>query len=406
MSLTAKQVESAKTKGKDVKLFDGGGLFLLVKKSGGRWWRLKYRITGKEKLLSLGTYPEVKLADARQKRDEARKLLRDGIDPSAHRQSTKAARQFAADHTFETIAREWHKSVHAPKVSPQRAKTSERRLEMYAFPLFGSKPITEIEAADILVAVRRVEEIGQLETAHRIKIICGQVFRFAISMGLAKHDPTGNLRGLLKPVIVEHYPAITDPDEIGKLLRSIDAYDGKPVTCAALRMAPLLFVRPGELRQARWADFDLEAAEWNFQPSKNGEPMVTPLPRQAMAILREMEPLSKGQSEYVFPSERSAKKPMSENTITGALIQLGYEGKMSGHGFRAMARTVLAERLNFPPEYIEQQLAHTVRDSMGRAYNRTQHLEQRRQMLQKWADYLDGLRQDKADNIIPLRREA
>jgi integrase len=268
-----------------------------------------------------------------------------------------------------------------------------RRLEVHAFPLLGRRPIAEIAASELLTALRRVEQTGHIETAHRVRSLCGQVFRYAVATGRAERDIAADLRDALRSAEKEHHPAIIDPKEIGPLLRAIDAYGGQPATRGALRLSPQLFVRPGELRKAEWAAFDLDGALWSYTPSKGGTPLLTPLPQQAVAILREMESLS-GRGVYVFPSMRGKGRPMSENTVNAALHTMGYRDIMTGHGFRAMARTVLVERLKYPAEHVEMQLAHAVRDPLGRAYNRTTFLEQRREMLQAWADYLDELRDD------------
>ena len=388
--LTSVAVKAATFQGSPFKKFDGGGLFLLVKKAG-RYWRLKYRFGGKEKLLALGVYPQVGLKDAREKRDEARKLLAQKIDPSVHRRAQKATDVAAQVTSFEAVAREWWEQVHRHHVVPSHAARNLRRLELHIFPAIGQLPINEVTAPQLLAALRQVEQKGSIETAHRLRILTGQVFRYAISTERAERDEASDLRDTLRPAVTKHHAAIVAPEETGPLLRVIDGYGGYPATLGALKLAPLVFVRPGELRQAEWKDFDLDAGEWNYTPSKGGEPLVVPLPRQAVEILRKMESLS-GQGRYVFPSIRGNGRPMSDNTVNAALHQMGYKDVMTGHGFRAMARTVLVERLGHPAEYIEQQLAHTVRDPLGRAYNRTTYLEQRREMLQAWADYLDGLR--------------
>ncbi len=396
--LSAVAVKAATFQGRGAKLFDGGGLYLHVQRSG-NYWRLKYRYHGKEKLLALGVYPEVGLQDARRGRDEARELLSQGVDPSAHRRARRTASARASADTMEALAREWWESVHRHRVVSSHADRNLRRLEMHVFPMLGRRPIAEISSWELLEALRRVQQIGHVETAHRVCTLCGQVFRYAVATGRAERDISADLRGALLPAETEHHPAILEPAEIAALLRAIDAYGGQPATRGALRLAPLLFVQPGELRRAEWDDFDLDAAagaEWQYTPSKGGNPLVVPLPRQVVTILREMESLS-GRGRYVFPSVRGKGRPMSENTVNAALHRLGYKDVMTGHGFRAMARTVLVERLNYPAEYVEQQLAHAVRDPLGRAYNRTTYLEQRREMLQAWADYLEGLQQDGAE---------
>jgi integrase len=378
--LTAIAVKAATFQGNPFKKFDGGGLFLHVK-AAGRYWRLKYRFGGKEKLLALGVYPDVGLKDAREKRDEARRLLAQEIDPSAHRQAQKAADAAAQANSFEDVAREWWEQVHRHRVVPSHAARNLRRLELHIFPAIGQLPIHEVTAPQLLAALRQVERTGSIETAHRLRTLAGQVYRYAISTERAERDIAADLRDTLRPAETKHHAAIVTPEDIGPLLRAIDGYGGYPATLAALQLAPLVFVRPGELRQAEWKDFDLDAGEWNYTPSKGGDPLVVPLPRQAVEILRKMEGLS-GRGRYVFPSVRGRGRPMSENTVNAALHRMDYKDVMTAHGFRAMARTVLVERLGHPAEYVEQQLAHTVRDPLGRAYNRTTFLDQRREMLQ------------------------
>jgi integrase len=372
------------------KLFDGGGLFLNVQK-GGRYWRLKYRHGGKEKLLGLGVYPDVGLRDARQARDDARRLLAQGVDPSAQRKAEKAAKAAAAANSFETVALEWWEQVHRHRVVAEHAERNRRRLEIHVFPFIGSHPISEVTAPELLTVLRQIQQSGHVVTAHRLRTLCGQVFRYAIATERADRDVAADLRDTLQPAKTRHHAALVNPVDLALLLRAIEAYSGHPATRAALRLAPLLFVRPGELRKARWEDFDLEAGTWDFRPSKGGAPMVTPLPRQAVAVLEEMSDVS-GPKGYVLPSMRGRDRPLSNNTVNAALHQMGYQGMMTAHGFRATARTVLVERLDYPAEWIEMQLGHAVKDANGRAYNRTQWLDQRCGMLQVWADYLDALR--------------
>jgi integrase len=390
--LSAVEVRTARYKGKVLKLFDGGGLYLHIK-PGGKYWRLKYRFGGKEKLLALGIYPEKGLKDAREGRDDARKLLDQGVDPSARRRATRAISTHAAANTLESVGREWWESVHFHQVKPTHSGRNLRRLELYIFPPLGRRPIAEISPGELLEALRRIEQSGRVDTAHRVRTLCSQVFRYAVATGRAEHDIASDLRDALRSTVTKHHAAIVSPEEIGPLLRAMDGYSGQPATRAALRLAPLLFVRPGELRQAEWKDLDLDAGEWNLTPSKGGEPLVVPLPRQAVEVLRDIEALT-GQGRYVFPSAAGRGRPMAENTVNAALRRMDYKDIMTGHGFRAMARTVLVERLDYPAEHVEMQLAHAVRDPLGRAYNRTTYLDQRREMLQAWADYLDGLRDD------------
>ena len=403
MPLTDTKARNAKPKEKQFKLFDTEGLFLLIAPAGGKWWRFKYRFGGKEKLLSLGTYPEVGLAKARQRRDSAREQVADGIDPSQARKALKAAKA-QDENTFEVVAREWHAKF-TPTWTPGHAAMILRRLELNVFPWMGARPIIDIKAPELLMVLRRIESRGALETAHRVRIICGQVFRYAVATGRAERDPSGDLRGALPPVKPKHFAAVTDPDKVAGLLRAIDGYQGSFVTKCALRLAPLFFVRPGELRKAEWAEIDLEAAEWNIpaEKMKTRQPHLVPLAHQAVEILREIQPLT-GAGRYVFPSPRTLKRPMSNNGILSALRRMGFEkDEMTGHGFRAMARTILDEVLQVRPDFIEHQLAHAVRDPNGRAYNRTAHLSERRIMMQTWADYLDGLKE--GAKVIPLRTQ-
>lgn len=389
--LSATAVKTAKPKDKTIRMADGGGLYLEIRPTGSRYWRLKYRHAGKEKLLAIGTYPDVTLADARKARDKAKEQLAEGVDPSMAKRLERQLGQQVAANTFQLVAQEWLERVHQHDVVPDHYQRNRRRLERDAFPVLGKRPLSEITAAELLTCLRRIEERGHVETAHRVKTLCGQVFRYGISTGRAERDPTPDLRGALRPSKTKNHPALTDPKEVAELLRAIDGYGGLPVTIAALKLAPLVFTRPGELRHARWADIDLEDATWSFVASKTDEPLIVPLPTQAVEILRDLYGLT-GRSEFVFPGARSNKRPMSNVAMKAALDRMGFKGQMTVHGFRAMARTILAERLNYPENYIEQQLAHTVRDTNGRAYNRTQYLEQRREMLQSWADYLEGLR--------------
>lgn len=404
MPLTDTKARNAKSKDKPYKLYDVDGLFLLVSPSGGKWWRFKYRFGGKEKLISLGTYPEVGLAKARTKRDRAREQVADGIDPSKVRKALKDAKA-NDESTFEVVAREWHAKF-MPTWTPGHAKAILRRLELNVFPWMGKRPISEIKAPELLTILRRIESRGALESAHRIKIICGQVFRYAVATGRAERDPSADLKGALPPAQSKHLAAITDPEKVGGLLRAIDGYEGSFVTKCALRLAPMLFVRPGELRQMEWSEIDLDAAEWNMpgEKMKTGQPHLVPLARQAVDILKEIQPLT-GAGKYVFPSPRTAKRPMSSNGVLSALRRMGFEkDEMSGHGFRAMARTILDEVLQVRPDYIEHQLAHAVRDPLGRAYNRTKHLKERRKMMQLWADYLEGLKA--GAKVIPIKKKA
>lgn len=405
MALTDVKVRNAKPTDKQVKLFDGDGLFLLVmppgKKTpnGSKCWRFKYRFAGKEKLLALGTYPEVSLSDARDKRTEARRQIAAGIDPGEARKARKVANAEKAANTFEVVAREWY-GKNEPVWSPTHAVMVISRLEKDVFPAIGKRPVSEIKAPDVLKMLQNIEARGVIETAYRIKIVCGQVFRYATATGRAEGDPTAALKGTLSKRRVKHHASITDPKEAAVLLRAIDGYQGGFVVRQALRLAPLVFVRPGELRKAEWAEIDLGNAEWNIpaEKMKMKQPHLVPLSKQAVEILRELQPVT-GSGKYLFPGR--ASKPMSENGINAALRYLGYDKDiMTGHGFRAMARTILDEVLQVRIDFIEHQLAHAVKDPNGRAYNRTSHLAERKKMMQTWADYLDGLKS--GAKVIPL----
>lgn len=391
MALTDVQVRTAKPKDKEFKLTDGGGMFLLVKPSGGKLWRLKYRFGGKEKLLALGRYPDISLAEARDRRHEARNKLANGIDPGEVRKAQKAA-QTEQETTFEVVAREWYAKNEAGW-SPTHAVMVKTRLEKYVFPEIGGRPIAEIKAPEVLKLVHALEARGVIETAYRTKVICGQVFRYAVATGRADGDPTAALKGAMAKRKVKHHASITNPKEIAPLLRAIEGYQGTFHVKCALRLAPLVFVRPGELQNAEWAEFDLEAAEWNIpaERMKMKQPHLVPLSRQAVEILKELYAVT-GNERFLFPG-RTPARPMSNNAINAALRYMGFDKEtMTGHGFRAMARTILDEVLQVRPDFIEHQLAHAVKDPNGRAYNRTAHLAERRKMMQLWADYLDGLK--------------
>ena len=403
MSLTDTAIRNAKPGDKPIRLFDGGGLYLEVSPGGGKWWRFKYRFAGKEKRLSLGVYPGTGLKQARARRDQSRKLLGDGIDPGENRKAMKSARVERSANSFEIVAREWY-AKHSPNWAENHGTRILRRFEHNIFPWIGGRPIAEVTAPELLGVMRRIESRGALETAHRALANCGQVFRYAIATGRAERDIAADLRGALPPVKGEHLAAITEPRRAAELLRAIDDYQGTVTVRCALRLAPLVFVRPGELRKAEWADIDLEAGEWRYTVTKTKTPHIVPLSTQADAILRELHPLT-GAGRFVFPGARTNGRPMSDNAILAALRRLGIsKDEMSGHGFRAMARTILDEVLGVRPDFIEHQLAHAVRDPNGRAYNRTAHLPERRKMMQQWADYLDKLKA--GAEVIPLRGEA
>ncbi|WP_415519642.1 MAG: tyrosine-type recombinase/integrase [Desulfovibrio aminophilus] len=395
--LTDTAIRNAKPGQKQRKLSDEKGLFLLVAPSGGKWWRFKYRFAGKEKLLSLGTYPEVSLAQARERRDEARKLLARGIDPSAARKAEKRS----GDDTFERIALEWYSRTR-PRWGQTAATQILAQLKQNVFPWIGSRPIREINAEELLTAMRRIEERGAIYTAHRALQTCGRVFRYALACNKVDRDPTITLRGTLTSVKEKHRACILDPRTLGKLLRDIDGYQGTFVVRAALKLAPLLFVRPGELRHAEWPEVDLEAAEWRIPAAKMKmeDLHIVPLSRQAVAVLRELHPLT-GKGKYVFPGFRSPARPMSENTVNAALRYMGYSAEqVTGHGFRATAMSLLNEQ-GWNRDAVDRQLAHAERNKVRAAYLHAEFLPERRRMMQAWADFLDGLRQ--GGKVIPIR---
>jgi integrase len=393
MPLTDTAIRKVKPAGNTQRLFDGGGLYLELSPAGGKWWRLKYRFDGKEKRLSLGVYPDVGLAGARIRRDEARKLLASGIDPSEHRKATKATRAERAANSYEAVAREWFGKQSKAWVKGHADKIL-RRQEADIFPWLGGRPIAEITPRELLTAINRVVDRGAVESAHRVLQNCNSIFRYAIVTSRAETNPALALRDALPPVKPTHHAAVTDPAALSGLLRAIDGYAGSFITKCALRLAPLVFVRPGELRKAEWTEFDLDAAQWNIpaERMKMREPHLVPLSAPAVAILTDLHALT-GRGRYVFPGLRDANRPMSENTVNAALRRMGFDkDTMTGHGFRAIARTILDEVLQVRPDYIEHQLAHAVKDPNGRAYNRTAHLKERIAMMQQWADYLDNLK--------------
>jgi len=392
MALSDTAIRQVKSGPKPRKLFDSGGMYLLVTPSGGKWWRFKYRSGGKERLLALGTYPEVGLKQARERRDQARKQIAAGIDPGVERKAAKAALVQRGVETFEAVAREWFEKFSATW-APSHAKTVIRRLERDVLPWLGGRPVGEITAVELLTVLRRVESRGALETAHRIHQVCGQVFRYAIATGRAQRDPSADLRGALPPVQEKHHAALTEPKQVGALMRAIADYRGSFVVRCALRLAPLVFVRPGELRKAEWSEFDLDATTWRIpaERMKMRTEHLVPLSCQAVEVLRELHPLT-GTGRYVFPNARTAARPLSENAVLAALRRMGYSrGEMTGHGFRSLASTLLNE-LGWPADAIERQLAHAERDGVRDAYNRAEYLAERKRMMQSWADYLDALK--------------
>jgi len=393
MKLTAVEIKNKTAEEKPLKMFDGGGLYVLVNPTGSKYWRLDYRFNGKRKTLALGVYPAISLLKARELREDARKKLAEDIDPGANRKAVKSAKTEQATNSFEVIAREWYANRSHTWASSHGAKIIHR-LERDVFPWLGDRPITTITPKELLDVVRRIEERGANETARRALLNCSQVFRFAIASSRADRDPVPDLRGALQPVKSTHFSTLTCPKAIGALLRAIENYQGSFVTRQALRLAPLVFVRPGNLRAAEWKEIQLDQAEWNIpaEKMKMAEPLLVPLSTQAVSILRELHALT-GRGKYVFPAEHTSMRCMSENTVNFAFRRMGFsKTEICGHGLRAMARTLLDEVLGVRPDIIEHQLAHAVRDPNGRAYNRTSHLVARKEMMQTWSDYLDGLK--------------
>ncbi len=404
MKLTNTAVKNAKPKEIDGKLannklFDGGGLFLLVTKSGAKYWRMKYRFAGKEKLLAIGIYPEISLKQAREKRDEAKQLLSEGIDPSEHKQTIK---RMGNSNSFEAVAREWH-DKHKHRWTDGHQKKIIARLKNDVFPWIGQRDINSLTAPELLAVLKRIESRGALDTAHRALQTCSQIFRYAVANGKAERDPTQDLKGALPPAKSGHMATITEPKKIAQLLRDIDNYHGHFITRCALQLAPYVFVRPGELRHAEWQEIDLDEAVWKIpaEKMKMRQVHIVPLSRQAIAILEDIQPLT-GRGQYVFPSIQSNTRPMSENTLNTALRRLGYgKDEMTAHGFRAMASTLLNEQ-GYNRDWIERQLAHSERNSIRAAYNHAEHLPERKKMMQSWADYLDGLK--RGAEVIPIKR--
>ncbi len=395
MPLTDTALRQSRPQPKPYRLFDERGMYVEVRPGGGKLFRFKYRYESKEKLLSLGSYPDVSLKLARERRDEARTLLATGIDPSAHRRAEKAAKSRSTANTFEAVALEW--LVEQERIWVPRHAVRVRRLFVRdLFPHLGSQPIVSLTAAHLLPVIRSIDERGANDTAHRARQTLGMLFRHAVATGRASHDPSAALKGALPRVKGSHFAALTDPAKLGPLLRTLDGYTGSLTVRCALRLAPLVLVRPGELRHGAWSEVDLEQATWTIPAArmKMRADHIVPLSRQAVAILRELQPLT-GQGHLVFPSARGGQRPMSDMACLAAMRTLGI-GKdvATGHGWRATARTLLDEVLEYPAHLIEHQLAHTVRDPLGRAYNRTTHLPERRKMMQQWANYLDTLKSD------------
>jgi len=394
------KIKSLKPQEKLYAVADEKGLSLEVSPKGGKWWRFKYRFDGKQKRLSLGTYPDVGLKEARNARDDLRKRIAEGVDPANVR---KAEKQSKGDqNSFEVIAREWHHKF-KPNWSAEHAERTITRFEKNVFPWLATHNINGIKAAELLAVVRRIESRGALDTAHRTLQQCGQVFRYAVATGRAERDPSFDLKGALPPARTKHHASLTEPKQIGGLLRAIEGYAGSFVTGCALKLAPLVFVRPKELRSAEWSEFDLEKAEWRIPADKMkmGVLHIIPLSQQAISIIQELKPLT-GSGTYLFPSNRTKTRPMSNNTINGALRRLGYtKDEMTGHGFRSMASTILNEQ-GWNRDAIERQLAHSERDGVRAAYNYAEYLPERKKMMQAWADYLDGLAA--GADVIPIRK--
>jgi integrase len=404
MPLSDTTIRTAKAAAKPQRLFDGGGLYLEVSPAGGKLWRLKYRHGGKEKRLALGAYPDTCLKNAREKRDAARKLLAAGVDPGEQRKAVKAAGEERTANSFAVMAAEWL-ALQKPRMAAATFEKAQWTFDEQVNPWIDNRPIAEIDPPELLKVLRRIEERGAHETAHRTKQRCGQVFRYAISTGRAKHDPTADLRGALAPVVTTSRAAITDPAKVGDLLRAIGTYQGSPVTKCALQLAPLVFVRPGELRKAEWSEIDLDGAQWRIPAArmKMREEHIVPLAPQAVEILRELHALT-GRGLYVFPSYRGKGRTMSENTVNAALRYMGVDkDTMTGHGFRALASTRLNE-MGWAPDVIERQLAHAERNKVRAAYNRAQYLDERTRMMAAWADYLDGLKT--GGQVIAIKRKA
>lgn len=400
MPLTDTAAKLAKPKDKTYRLSDEKGMYLEVTPKGQKYWRMKYRFGGQERRLAIGVYPTVSLKKARQIREQARQHLLDGIDPSALKQARKLANASASEHSFKVVALEWF-AKQKPTWSENHWTKVERMMTKDLFPYLGTRPLKEITPPELLAVLRKIEGRGALESAKRTKQIAGQIFRYGVATGRCERDASQDLTGALAIPIKQHRAAITDPKAVGPLLNALDGYQGTAVVKAALSLAPLTFVRPGELRKAKWAEIDFDKAEWRYYVTKTKSDHIVPLCRQAIQILQELQPLT-CKSEYVFPSARTLSRPMSDNAVLSAMRRMGIgKDEMCGHGFRAMARTILDEELHFRPDWIEHQLAHAVKDVHGRAYNRTAHLPERKKMMQAWADYLDNLKaQTENNNVI------
>ena len=403
MPLTDTAIKNAKPTDKPYKMQDEKGMYLLVNPNGSKYFRYNYRFGDKRKTLALGTYPVTSLKEAREKRDTAKKQISGGIDPGENKKAVKSSKAESAANSFEVIAREWYERNIIDK-SEHHKKRTMSLFQNDLFPYLGSKPIVDIKATELLAALRRIEARNAIETAHRALQVCGQVFRYAIATGRTERDITPDLRGSLMQTKAGHFSAVTEPKQAAELLRIIDGYTGTFVVKSALQLAPLVFVRPGELRQAEWEHIDINAKEWRYLVTKTKTPHVVPLSKQAIEILTNLHPLT-GSGRFVFPSARTpnGSRAMSDVALLAALRRMGIgKDEMTVHGFRALARTILDEVLGFRPDFIEHQLAHAVKDPNGRAYNRTAHLPERHKMMQAWADYLDGLKI--GAQVIPFKK--
>lgn len=396
LPLSDLQVKNAKPKETDYKLSDGYGLHLLITPTGGKLWRFQYRFDNKQKILALGAYPSVTLSDARQRREEAKKQLANNTDPCAIRKAQKETVQVQAENdsnTFEKIAKEWL-AKNSPQWSGSHIKTITSRLERDVYPAFGSRAAKTITRNDVKCLMEKVAARGTIETADRIKLYCRQILRYALNNDLIESNPVDDMKDILPKRTAGHHAALTDPKQVAPLLRAIDGFEGSYIVKCALKLAPQIFVRPGELRAAEWSDIDFDEAEWRYHISKTDTNHIVPLSTQALEILKALHPLT-GSGKYVFPCHRSPLRCMSENALIAALRRMGYtKEEMTPHGFRATARTILDEVLHQRVDFIEHQLAHAVKDPNGRAYNRTAHLPERKKMMQLWADYLDGLKSE------------
>ena len=414
MALTDTFTKTVKHSGKPAgdKHSDGGGMYLHVK-AAGKYWRMAYRIHDKQRTLYIGVYPAVSLAQAREARKRAKELLAQDIDPSTAKREEKHAAKLAASNTYESVAREFHQ-LKAPGWSAVHSNKWLRQNELYLFPVLGEKPLESIKPKDVLAALRKVEAKGILSTAHDLQQMAGQVFRYAVQTGRIEQNPVSDLKGALQPHVAKNFAAVVDPAQVGAMLRAIEDYSGSPVTKAALQLSALLFQRPGNIRAMEWEWIDLDKATMTIPPADmkrllieklNGKPHYVPLARQAVAILRALQPLT-GSGRYVLPNVRSAQRPMSEVTVNAALKRMDYGTHQHvPHGFRAMARTMIAERMvGIPAELVEAQLAHGKKGALGSAYDRAEYMEQRRAMMQTWADYLDTLRT--GAQVIPLVKVA